>query len=194
MPGPSRSPNIPQQPVKEPETYLAFWSYDMMKDQMLRKKLQELGIVATGSKELMKQRHMYWVNLWNANADSDNPRSKRELLREMDSWERTLGGRSQAQPNTVMAKDFDRDGYIAQNSSHFKDLVAQARETARARSQACPSTTFGALSFGSANPSSHTNLAARPHVSPSAPIPAQAMFLEAAQQLNDAAAKKRNGE
>jgi E3 ubiquitin-protein ligase RAD18 len=76
---------------------------------------------------MMEKRHLHWVNLWNANCDSDNPRTKRELLKELDSWER-----SQFAPNpnsaTLMRKDFDGDKWSKGHNDQFKDLIAQARK------------------------------------------------------------------
>ncbi|KAI9851862.1 MAG: E3 ubiquitin-protein ligase rad18 [Thelocarpon superellum] len=57
----------------------------------LRKKLAELGIRNTGSKSQLEKRHTEWVNIWNANCDSERPRSRRELIQDLDGWERSQG-------------------------------------------------------------------------------------------------------
>lgn len=103
-------------------------NYSMLNDNALRKKLKELGIPNLGSKELMRKRHTEWINLWNANCDSLNPVSKQHLLRDLDTWERTLGRQVDRAPNGVMVKDFDRDGWQKTNKTDFDDLIRRARE------------------------------------------------------------------
>jgi E3 ubiquitin-protein ligase RAD18 len=181
-----RAPAKPQSQLQEaskpPLERLSFLSYDMMKEPVLKKKLQQLGILATGSKALMKKRHMFWVDLWNANVDSDNPRLRKELIRDLETWEKSLGGRSKTS-NEVMQKDFDRQGYSARNGDQFKDLVAQARESAKARSKAIAAAATPPVEDGNV-PVFRMDLSSRPLVPSSAPIPAQSMMLSAASQLN----------
>ena len=112
-------------------------AYSMLSDTALRKKLQALGISSQGPKSLLQKRHTEWVNLWNADCDSRNPKKKRDLLGELDVWERTQGrqilqGMNAAagggQGTGVMAKDFDGESWIKGNKSDFEDLVRRARE------------------------------------------------------------------
>lgn len=100
----------------------------------MRKKLADLGIPNSGNRAQQIKRHTEWVNLWNANVDSLRPRTKRELLSELDKWERSqnmesgggsiIGGGNGAQ---VMKKDFDGEGWAKNNKSHFDELIASAR-------------------------------------------------------------------
>ena len=103
----------------------------------MRKKFRELGIPDWGPRQLMQKRHTEWMNLWNANCDSRNPKSKRELLRELDIWEKTQGGlatgSSLVEKNTVMAKDFDAAGWSANHNNDFKRLIANARKRTEAQ-------------------------------------------------------------
>ena len=78
----------------------------------------------------MEKRHTHWVNLWNANCDSDNPRPKRDLLKELDAWEKS---QSSNQSSTVMRKDFDNVNWSKGHNDHFKDLIAQARSRGQAK-------------------------------------------------------------
>jgi len=73
------------------------------------------------------------VNLFNANCDSARPRTKRELLRDLDIWERSQGGHalnvngpSNGQ-NDVMRKDFDGHGWAESNKDQFAELIANAK-------------------------------------------------------------------
>ena len=104
-------------------------NYSLLNESKMRAKLKELGIPNHGSKELMRKRHTEWVNLWNANCDSLNQVSKRELLRSLDTWERTLGRQvdRNKEASGVMVKDFDRVGYMLNQKGNFDDLIAQAR-------------------------------------------------------------------
>jgi E3 ubiquitin-protein ligase RAD18 len=110
-------------------------AYSMLNDNALRKKLKELGISNQGPKLLMQKRHTEWVNLWNANSDSRDPRSKRDLLKELEVWERTQGRQiaNNLGLSGVMAKDFDGDAYAKNNKNDFDDLIRKAREKAKAK-------------------------------------------------------------
>jgi E3 ubiquitin-protein ligase RAD18 len=112
-------------------------AYSMLNDTALRKKLQALGISSQGPKLLLQKRHTEWVNLWNANCDSRDPKPKRKLLEELDVWERTQGrqilqGMNAAagggQGTGVMAKDFDGESWMRGNKNDFEELVRRARE------------------------------------------------------------------
>jgi len=107
-------------------------NYHIIRDTDLRKKLNELGIPNSGNKIQLQKRHTHWREVWNANVDSSNPRSKRELLQDLDQWEKSQGARAQVVVDTIMQKEFDRDGYSNSHQNHFKDLVAQARASAKA--------------------------------------------------------------
>lgn len=102
-------------------------NYSLLNDAKLRAKLKELGLPNWGAKQLMIKRHTEWVNLWNANCDSRNPRSERELLRELDQWERTQGGRAATSLSTVMRKDFDGTAWTNRNRDDFSRLIAEAK-------------------------------------------------------------------
>lgn len=101
-----------------------------MKETSLRRKLKDLGIPNWGSRPLLQKRHTEWMNLWNANCDSKTPKSKRELLRELDVWEGTQGGNSVTPTDptsSVMRKDFDTGEWSANYNTDFKQLIASAR-------------------------------------------------------------------
>jgi E3 ubiquitin-protein ligase RAD18 len=81
------------------------------------------------------RRHTQWVDIFNANCDSPRPRTNRELLRELDIWERTQGGHApgqgQSAPTGVMKKDFDGAEWSDKHKDQFDDLIAQARIRAK---------------------------------------------------------------
>ncbi|WPH04485.1 Hypothetical protein R9X50_00737600 [Acrodontium crateriforme] len=114
-----------------PQDRLSELNYAMIKETALRKKFTDLGIPNWGSKQLMVKRHTEWVNLWNANCDSNRPRTTRQLLQDLDTWERTQGGKAtaaQGQNSGVMRKDFDGVGWQNKHQDEFSRLIAEARK------------------------------------------------------------------
>jgi E3 ubiquitin-protein ligase RAD18 len=105
-------------------------NYALLNDAKLRKRLQELGISASGKKDLLIRRHTEWLHLWNSNCDAsdDRRKTKRELLKELDTWERTQGGNANTTTAPVMKKDFDGRGHASTHKSQFDDLIANARK------------------------------------------------------------------
>lgn len=112
---------------------LSQMNYSMMTDKDLRKKLANLSIPSSGSKAVLIRRHMEWVNLVNANCDETKcPRSKRELLKELDTWEKAQGRQIQSQTSSlVMGKDFDGAAWATKHDSDFQRLIADARKKPR---------------------------------------------------------------
>ncbi|KAI4221371.1 MAG: hypothetical protein L6R40_008639, partial [Gallowayella cf. fulva] len=139
---PGRSPSIEiigrsRTKLKPPER-LPQINYSLMKDAALRKKLSDLGIPNTGPRALLIRRHAEWINIVNANADSTRPGSKREMLRELELWDRSTGrsiannGNELNNVGSVMRKDFDAAAWSSNHSSDFQDLISKARNTGRA--------------------------------------------------------------
>lgn len=157
----------------KPRDRLPTLAYSMLNDSALRKKLKDLGISSQGPKLLLQKRHTEWVNLWNANCDSRTPKTKRELLNELDVWERTQGRQILQSMNNstngggqgtgVMAKDFNSEEWMRGNKSDFKELVRKAREkknVAPSKAAATP-----AAPAGTAPEGQQTELEARPKTS-----------------------------
>lgn len=111
-------------------------NYSLLKENALRKKLSEIGISNAGPRALLIRRHTEWVNLVNANCDSTRPRTKRELLHELDIWDKTQGRQilnNSAGGNaasSVMNKDFDGVAWAASHDQDFQSLIAKARKKA----------------------------------------------------------------
>lgn len=123
-----RSRTIPRPPERLPQL-----NYSLMKDNALRKKLVDLGIPSIGPRALLIRRHAEWVNIVNANADSSKPKTKRELLRELEMWDRSTGrsiingGIESSITGSIMSKDFDGAAWSTSHKSDFEDLVLKAR-------------------------------------------------------------------
>lgn len=136
----------PRMALKQPTTNierLPSTNYSILNETKLRKKLSDLGIPNWGPRLLMEKRHREWVMIWNANCDSALPKTKRQLLQDLDTWERTQGG--QASTISLAAnlgaqikdKEFDTAGWSAKHNSEFQDLIAQARKSVK-RNQHSP--------------------------------------------------------
>ncbi|KAM3511137.1 hypothetical protein MY11210_005188 [Beauveria gryllotalpidicola] len=111
-------------------------SYSILKEAALRRKLAEIGISNQGPRPLLERRHKEWLTIWNANCDAAAPRRRAELLRDLDVWERTQGGkapppsRGAAQAaHAVKDKEFDGAAWASRHEGSFKDLIADARRT-----------------------------------------------------------------
>lgn len=105
-----------------------------MKDNALRRKLTELGIPTGGTRALLIRRHTEWVNMVNANRDSSRPRTKREMIQELEIWDRTQGRQISKVPgespnaNSIMNKDFDGSAWALSHNNDFKQLISSARK------------------------------------------------------------------
>ena len=114
-------------------------NYSLLKDTALRKKLSELGIPNGGPKDLLIRRHTEWVNLVNANCDSLKPKTKRELVHELESWDRTQGRQilnncnEAGSASSVMSKKFDGAAWASNHGNNFQALIAQARRKVKPR-------------------------------------------------------------
>jgi E3 ubiquitin-protein ligase RAD18 len=105
-------------------------TYALLKESALKKKLQELGIPTSGKRELLIRRHTEWLHLWNSNCDASEykRKTKRELLKELETWERIQGGNANMPEAKVMRKDFDGAAHANAHKNQFDDLIADARK------------------------------------------------------------------
>lgn len=110
-------------------------NYSMLKDGALRKRMTELGLSSQGPRLLLERRHKEWLTLWNANCDAARPKKRVELLHDLDTWERTQGGRAPTTGRSfqtaaaIKDKDFDGAAWAVKHDNSFKDLIASARKT-----------------------------------------------------------------
>lgn len=129
-----------QRPSFEP-TPLPTLNYSLLNDTNLRKKLKDLGISNTGNRPALERRHREWLALWNSNCDASKPRSKAELLRELDTWEKiqagpgtskkyTLGGGG----STIKTDDFDSAAWSSKHGSAYRSLIEEAGRNRRQKS------------------------------------------------------------
>ncbi|KAL9104145.1 MAG: hypothetical protein Q9163_000892 [Psora crenata] len=126
----------PRQPSRAIER-LPQINYSLLNDNALRKKLGALGIPNSGPRSLLMRRHTEWVNLVNANCDSKKPRTKRELLHELEIWDKAQGRQfingSSTASSSVMKKDFDGAAWASDHNNDFKKLIAEAKKKAKSK-------------------------------------------------------------
>ena len=87
-----------------------------------------------GPRALLTKRHTEWVNLVNSNCDSRKPKSKRDLLHDLEIWERSQGRQivnNDPVGSSVMDKDFDGAGWASAHDNSFKKLIAEAKKKAQ---------------------------------------------------------------
>lgn len=125
---------LQQQTAPKAAERLPAINYSMLKDNALRKKLTDLGLSTIGSRTLLEKRHKEWITLWNANCDAAKPKKRTELMRDLDMWERTqggkapMGGRSIREAAVIKDKDFDGQAWATKHEDSFKDLIESARQ------------------------------------------------------------------
>ena len=129
-----------RQPPKAMER-LPQLNYSLLKDNALRKKMSELGLPNSGPRALLIRRHTEWINLVNANCDSRSPRTKRELLHELDIWDKTQGRQvcnsssGGGGSSSVMDKDFDGAAWATTHDNDFQNLIARARRKTKPKAE-----------------------------------------------------------
>ncbi|KAJ1732509.1 E3 ubiquitin-protein ligase rad18 [Coemansia biformis] len=99
-------------------------AYSLLSEAKLRRTLRDLGIPTKGDKQQMQARHVEWVNMYMANADSDAPVSHRLLLRRLAAWEDALARPADAAKHPPPDSPAD---HAAKYSDAFASLVAQAQ-------------------------------------------------------------------
>ncbi|KXX77867.1 hypothetical protein MMYC01_204635 [Madurella mycetomatis] len=179
-PVPVSSTNSPA-PTRAPERLPAL-AYSMLKDTALRKKMTELGLSTSGSRQMLERRHQEWVTLWNANCDSARPKKRSELLHDLEIWERTVGTRAPTMSRAVNMgaqikdKDFDGAAWAVKHDSSFKDLIANARRSkSKVEQKSRENSLPGEASIGPDSAQDRRTTATNPTTQPTPNFPKGAM-------------------
>ena len=158
-------------PFKRPET-LPNPHYASIKDNALRKKLMDNGLSAAGTRPSMEKRWSEFVIAHNANCDAKNPKTKQELQRYMDSWEKNQGGKqgpmslAQREGAQIKEKDFDGIAWGAKHEDSFKDLIANARKRVPKKTQGNPTASLEIGNDSRQQPASSENPYTTPYQAP----------------------------
>ncbi|XP_067907548.1 E3 ubiquitin-protein ligase RAD18 isoform X2 [Heterodontus francisci] len=109
--------------------------YNLLSDRDLRKKLKEYGLSTQGSKAQLIKRHQGFVQMYNSQCDSLNPRSAVEIAREIERNEKTQAElESKASESMKFTKDQSEEEideihkeYRVKHQKEFQQLVAEVR-------------------------------------------------------------------
>ncbi|KAJ8608537.1 hypothetical protein MRB53_039591 [Persea americana] len=96
-------------------------NYAVMNDTKLRRSMGELGLSTSGTRAILQKRYTEYIALWNSNLDSKQPKSKRDLLRELQAWDRIQSKAS----IKVTNEEIDAAHKNGEYKDNFKDLIAQ---------------------------------------------------------------------
>ncbi|KAF3929203.1 hypothetical protein AA313_de0203392 [Arthrobotrys entomopaga] len=103
-------------------------NFNLTKEADIRKKLRENGIrvdmKGKESKQVLWARLQEWTNIWNANLDSETPKTKPTLVKELETSERH---QQSQKPSIVQDKEFARDEWGRDHKQEFDALVAAAK-------------------------------------------------------------------
>ncbi|XP_056130869.1 E3 ubiquitin-protein ligase RAD18 isoform X2 [Lampris incognitus] len=109
--------------------------YTLLSLPELKRKLKECHLSIQGTRDQLTKRHQEFVLSYNAQCDSLNPKSAREIAREVEANEKT---RNQLQGNAKPVMPFSKNqseeeleemhsNYRKKHSSEFARLIAQVR-------------------------------------------------------------------
>ncbi len=101
-------------------------------DKKLREYCKKYGLVETGMRSQLIRRLSEFILRYNANLDSESPKSTKKIVDEIVRWERQLNN---SRPANILlhnkdksdASKFDNKAYLSANSQDFKRLIEQAR-------------------------------------------------------------------
>ncbi|XP_036957864.1 E3 ubiquitin-protein ligase RAD18 isoform X2 [Acanthopagrus latus] len=119
-------------PVRRPMGKLV---YNLLSMQELKRRLKECHLSVQGSRDQMIKRHRDFVQIYNAQCDSLNPKSAEEIAKELEANEKIRNQlQGKAKPVLLFTKNQSEKeidemhlNYRKQHSSDFSRLIAQVR-------------------------------------------------------------------
>ena len=90
MPSSSKVPSVANPPTKELRCKKPTVSYHSMNRKKLVELCQKEGLDSTGNETELKQRHSYFITLYNSECDSEHPKPLKELLKEVKNREKAI--------------------------------------------------------------------------------------------------------
>lgn len=109
--------------------------YNLLSMQELKRRLRENHLSTQGSRDQMIKRHQAFIQLYNAQCDSLNPKSVADIAKEVEADEKIKNQlQGKAKPVMIFSKtqteeeiDKMHSQYRKQHSSDFSRLIAQVR-------------------------------------------------------------------
>ncbi|XP_074523823.1 E3 ubiquitin-protein ligase RAD18 isoform X2 [Halichoeres trimaculatus] len=116
--------------------------YNLLSQQELKRRLKECHLSMKGTRDQMIKRHQEFIQIYNAQCDSLNPKSAEDIAKEVEANEKIKSQlQGKAKPVMVFSKNQTEgeieemhSNYRKQHSSDFSRLIAQVRgrlETSR---------------------------------------------------------------
>lgn len=104
--------------------------YDMLNDKKLKEHCRKHSLPETGTRAQLIRRLSEFILRYNANLDSENPKTTKRIVDDVIRWERQLEN-SRPAPNVGKDKSetnkFDSKAYLSANSQQFAQLTERAR-------------------------------------------------------------------
>lgn len=103
-----------------------------MNDKKLREQCKKHGLADSGTRAQLTRRLSEFILRYNANLDSENPKTTKKVVDEVVRWERQLDN-SRPAALSLLGKEkadptkFDSKAYVAANSQQFAQLIERAR-------------------------------------------------------------------
>ncbi|XP_015243824.1 PREDICTED: E3 ubiquitin-protein ligase RAD18 isoform X2 [Cyprinodon variegatus] len=119
--------------------------YNLLSMQELKRRLKDCHLSMQGSRDQLIKRHQEFVHLYNSQCDSLNPKTVKEIAREVEANEK-MRNQMERKTRPVMVfsknqseKEIDEmhSTYRKQHSSDFSRLIAQVRGRMQTRHQTC---------------------------------------------------------
>ncbi|CAH2312713.1 E3 ubiquitin- ligase RAD18 isoform X3 [Pelobates cultripes] len=109
--------------------------YNLLSDRDLRKRLKEIGLSTHGTKQQMIRRHQEFVQMYNAQCDSLNPKSVAEIVCEIENNEKTRSaleakqesGMTFSKEQTEREIDEIHQKYRKKHKNEFQQLIQQMK-------------------------------------------------------------------
>ncbi|XP_029134779.1 E3 ubiquitin-protein ligase RAD18 isoform X2 [Labrus bergylta] len=119
--------------------------YNLLSLQELKRRLRECHLSMQGSRDQMIKRHREFVQIYNAQCDSLNPKSAEDIAKEVEANEKIKNQlQGKAKPVMVFSKKQSEEeieevhsNYRKQHSSDFSRLIAQVRGRLETSRQTC---------------------------------------------------------
>ncbi|KDQ12277.1 hypothetical protein BOTBODRAFT_34557 [Botryobasidium botryosum FD-172 SS1] len=122
-----------------PPTRMVKHNYHIMSEKDIRALLTDASLSTDGSKKAMVARHSHFVTLFNANLDTMRPKSRKELIKELEAWEagKEMDDR---QKKKRKEKVEDTKQYEAANQDQFKSMINSIKSRPKPSSSALTTT------------------------------------------------------
>ncbi|KAI8898399.1 hypothetical protein BC833DRAFT_590016 [Globomyces pollinis-pini] len=116
---------------KSTQDYKPTIAYHLYKDNKIRALLQNEALSSYGDRSSLIKRHSQWIMMFNANCDSSQPKSLKELRSDLNDWEQLNATRT-TQPqnsNHELTKEYQNSitNHLFKYKEHFEELIEEIK-------------------------------------------------------------------